>query len=158
MGSQIMFKRIATVMTAASAVIVFAHAPAKADFTVCNHTTYGPLMVAAAYEYDSGSDSWSRSEGFYNIPQGDCVVTLNGLTGDEELYLFAWATNDQSVYWDGTANYSSNAKQFCVDGYSSGFMYRADDAQPPCSKGVVRTFRYAGTADSTGDFTYNLTD
>jgi uncharacterized membrane protein len=153
-----MFKKILTAGATAFGILAFAHAPAKADFTVCNHTTYGPLMVAAAYEYNSGSDSWSRSEGFYTIPQGECVVTLNGLTGYEELYLFAWAQNDQSVYWDGTANYSSGAKQFCVDGYSSGFVYRADDAEPPCSKGVVRTFRYAGTADSTGDYTYNLTD
>jgi uncharacterized membrane protein len=157
MDFQAMFKQI-VICAAALAATIATHAPARADFTVCNHTTYGSLMVAAAYEFDSGSDSWSRSEGFYSIPQGECVVTLDGLTGYEELYLFAWASNDQGIFWDGTANYSDGAKEFCVDGYSGSFLYRADDSEPPCTKGVVRTFRHAGTADASGDYTYNLTN
>lgn len=151
-----MFNKMLIVFAAVFVFVAVARMPAKADFTVCNQTTYGPLMVATAYEYDSGSDSWSRSEGFYSIPQGECKTTLDGLTGDESLYVFAWASGNQNIYWDGTANYSSNGKEFCVDGNSSAFTYKADDAEPPCSTGVMRTFRYAGTADAAGDLTYNL--
>jgi uncharacterized membrane protein len=158
MGSNSMLKKILTTLGVAAVVVMATHAPAKAAFTVCNQSTYGPVMVATAYEYDSGSDAWSRSEGFYTINEGECVSTLDGLTGAEDLYLFAWASNDQSIFWDGTASYSENAKQFCVDGYSGSFVYRADDAEPPCSKGVERTFRYAGAADTSGDFTYTLHD
>lgn len=151
-----MFSKFATVVAAVAVAVVATHSVAKADFTVCNQTTYGPVMVATAYDYQSGSDEWSRSEGFYYIPQGDCKTTLDTLTGDEQLYLFAWASSNESIFWDGTSNFSSGAREFCVDGHSSAFVYKADAAEPPCSAGVVRTFRYAGSADSTGDFTYNL--
>lgn len=151
-------KKLLTAFALAVMIVAATHAQAKAAFTVCNQSTYGSIMVATAYEYDSGSDSWSRSEGFYTINQGECVSTLDGLTGAEDLYLFAWASGNQSIFWDGTASYSSNAKQFCVDGYSGSFVYRADDSEPPCPKGVERTFRYAGAADSNGDYTYTLHD
>jgi uncharacterized membrane protein len=153
-----MMRKLSTALAAAAVIVAITHGQAKAAFTVCNQSTYGPVMVATAYEYDSGSDSWSRSEGFYTINEGECISTLDGLTGAEDLYLFAWASNDRSIFWDGTASYSNNAKSFCVDGESSAFVYRADDAEPPCSKGVERTFRYAGAADDNGDYTYTLHD
>jgi uncharacterized membrane protein len=153
-----MLKRILICGAAAFAIVALTHAPARAAFTVCNNTTYGPLMVATAYEYDNGSDAWSRSEGFYYLGQGDCTNTLTDLTGNEQLYIFAWAANDQSVMWDGGSNYSTGAKEFCVDGNSGSFVYRADDAEPPCNTGVVRTFRHAGTADDSGAYTYNLSN
>lgn len=155
-GYKIVFKKVQVGIVAIVGLIVITHTPAKAGFTVCNHATYGPLMVAVAYEYSSGSDSWSRSEGFYYIPQGQCQPTLSDITGAESLYVFAWASSNQSIYWDGTANFSNDAKEFCVDGNSSAFVYRADAAEPPCSTGVMRTFRYAGTADDSGNLTYNL--
>ena len=151
-----MLNKIVVASVATAVFIVATHVQAKADFTICNQATYGPLMVATAYEYTSGSDTWSRSEGFYTVPQGECRTTLDSLTGYESVYLFAWATTNQSIFWSGTSTYSSNAKQFCVDGNSSAFLYKADDAEPPCSYGVMRTFRYAGTADDAGDLTYTL--
>lgn len=153
-----MFKKFVMALGVTAIIVVASHAPAQAAFTVCNQSTYGPVVVATAYSYDSGSDTWSRSEGFYTINEGECRSTLDGLTGAEDLYLFAWASDDKSIFWDGTSSYSSNARSFCVDGYSSAFVYRADDAEPPCPKGVERTFRYAGAADSDGDYTYTLHD
>lgn len=155
-GLEIVFKKLPAAIGAIVVLIVATHNPAKADFTVCNNTAYGPLMVAVAYDYTSGTDTWSRSEGFYNIPEGECKQTLGDINGYENLYVFAWASTNQSIYWDGTASFSNDSKAFCVDGNSSGFVYKADAAEPPCSTGVVRTFRYAGTADSEGDLTYSL--
>lgn len=135
----------------------FAH-PAKADFTICNQTTTGSLAVAAAYNYDDGLDSWSRSEGFWTIPQGQCSTTLTGVGDGDSLYMFAWAISNQSLTWSGTSDYSANSMSFCVDGHSSAFVYKGDNAMPTCTVGVSRPFRYAGVADSSGDLTYTIDD
>jgi uncharacterized membrane protein len=139
------------------AMIAFAH-PAKADFTVCNNTTAGTLEVAAAYNFDDGNDSWSRSEGFWTIAQGQCSTTLTGTSEGDSLYIFAWAYSDQSLTWSGATNYSTNAMSFCVDGHSSAFLYKGDGAVPTCSVGVPRPFRYAGVADSDGNLAYTIVD
>ena len=131
---------------------------AKADFTVCNNTTAGTLEVAAAYNFDDGSDSWSRSEGFWSIAQGRCATTLTDIGEGDSLYIFAWAYSNQSLTWSGATNYSANAMSFCVDGNSSSFLYKGDDAVPTCTVGVSRPFRYAGDADSNGDLTYEIDD
>jgi uncharacterized membrane protein len=132
--------------------------PAKADFTICNDTTKGSLAVAAAYNYDDGFDSWSRSEGFWTIPQGECKSTLTGFSHGDSLYLFAWAISDQSLTWSGATTYSANSMAFCVDGQSSAFAYKGDDALPTCTVGVSRRFRYAGEADTNNDLTYRIGD
>jgi len=139
------------------AMTAFAH-PAKADFVVCNDTSAGSLKVAAAYNFDDGDDSWTRSEGFWTIPQGECSTTLTDIYEGDSLYLFAWAAANESLTWSGASNYSSNAMSFCVDGNQSPFLYKAEDAVPTCTVGVARPFRYAGVADSNGDLTYRITD
>jgi uncharacterized membrane protein len=135
----------------------FAH-PAKAAFTICNDTTTGSVAVAAAYHYDDGVDSWSHSEGFWTIAQGQCSATLTSVPEGDSLYLFAWAVSNVSLTWSGATTESANSMAFCVDGNSSAFVYRGDDALPTCPTGVSRPFRYAGDADSNGDFTYRLGD
>lgn len=138
-------------------VMSFSH-PAKADFTICNATTTGALAVAAAFNYDDGFDSWSRSEGFWTIPQGECKSTLTGVSHGDSLYLFAWAISNQSLTWSGASTYSANSMAFCVDAQSSAFLYKGDDALPTCTTGVARQFRYAGDADTNGDLTYRIGD
>jgi len=138
-------------------MMFFTH-PAKADFTVCNDTTAGSLAVATAFNYDDGLDYWSRSEGFWTIAQGQCSTTLTGVSDGDSLYLFAWAISNQSLTWSGATNYTANAMSFCVDGHSSAFTYKGDDALPTCTVGVPRPFRYAGVADSHGDLTYRTGD
>jgi uncharacterized membrane protein len=137
--------------------LALAH-PAKADFTVCNDTSAGTLEVAAAYNFDDGDDSWSRSQGFWSIPQGQCSTTLTGTSEGDSLYIFAWAYANQNLTWSGATNYSTDAMSFCVDGQQSAFVYKGDNAVPTCSAGVPRPFRYAGVADSTGDLTYHIDD
>ena len=138
-------------------MMAFAH-PAKADFTVCNDTTSGSLAVAAAYNYDDGVDSWTSSEGFWTIPQGQCSTTLTNVSDGDSLYLFAWAISNHSLTWSGSTDYSANSMSFCVDGNSSSFFYKGDDALPTCTVGVARPFRYAGDADSDGNLTYRISD
>ena len=142
-----------------AAVAAFAH-PAKADLTVCNKTTQGQIDVAVAYHYRSGSDSYSRSEGFWNIPQGECRNTLS-LTGNEKVYVFGWVASDNTKSWSGAngSGYESGAKQFCIDPTGASFTYKGDDAIAPCSSpSEARSFRFAGTADEDGDYTYTLGD
>ena len=134
--------------------------PAKADLTVCNKTTAGQIDVAVAYHYVSGSDRYSRSEGYWNIPQGECRNTLS-LTGYEKVYVFAWVAADKTKMWSGGngSGHESGAKQFCIDGNGGAFTYKGDDAIPPCSSpGETRMFRLAGTADADGDYTYSFGD
>jgi uncharacterized membrane protein len=138
-------------------MVALAH-PAKADFTVCNDTSAGTLEVAAAYNFDDGDDSWSRSEGFWPIAPGQCSTTLTDVGEGDSLYIFAWASSNQSLTWSGATNYSTNAMSFCVDGQSSAFLYKGDDAVPTCALGVTRPFRYAGVADSDGNLTYRIGD
>ena len=138
-------------------VMCFAH-PAKADFTVCNNTTAGALAVATAYQYDDGLDTWSRSEGFWTIAQGQCSTTLTDVSDGDSLYLFAWAISNHDLTWSGATDYSANSVPFCVDGNSSSFLYKGDNAVPTCTEGVSRPFRYAGSADSNGNLTYRIDD
>ena len=136
----------------------FGH-PAKADLTVCNKTSQGEIDVAVAYHYTNGSDSYSRSEGYWAIPQGECRNTLS-LSGYEKVYVFAWVINDKSKMWSGAdgSGYESGAKQFCINP-TAKFTYRGDDAVEPCSDPAEsRVFRLGGTADENGDYTYSFGD
>ena len=134
--------------------------PAKADLTVCNKTSQGQIDVAVAYHYTSGGNSYSRSEGYWNIPQGECRNTLS-LTGYEKVYVFAWVAADKTKMWSGAngSGHESGAKQFCIEGTGAAFTYKGDDAIAPCSTpSESRMFRLAGTADQDGDYTYTFGD
>jgi uncharacterized membrane protein len=152
--------KLAIVLAFAIVGLAALAAPAKADFTVCNHTTQGQLDVAVAYEYNSGNSSYSRSEGYWNIPQGECRNTLK-LSGNERVYVWAWLASDNTKTWSGGngSGFESHAKQFCMDPVGNAFTYKGDAAVSPCdSPSQARTFRFAGTADTYGDFTYTLGD
>jgi uncharacterized membrane protein len=141
------------------AFAVFGH-PAKADLTVCNKTTEGQIDVAVAWHYTSGSDAYSHSEGYWNIPQGECRNTLS-LTGYEKVYVFAWVAADKTKMWSGAngSGHEVGAKQFCIEATGAAFTYRGDDAIAPCSApSEAREFRLGGTADADGDYTYTFGD
>jgi Protein of unknown function (DUF1036) len=152
-------KHVIVLAVLAIAIAAFGY-PAKADLTVCNKTSQGQLDVAVAYHYTSGSNSYSRSEGYWNIPQGACRNTL-ALTGYEKVYVFAWAAADRSKMWSGGngSGHESGAKQFCLDPTGGAFTYKGDYAVAPCdAPSEMRIFRYAGTADQDGDYTYSFGD
>lgn len=133
--------------------------PAKADFTVCNKTSQGQIDVAVAYHYTSNGNAYSRSEGYWNIPEGQCRNTLS-LTGYERVYVFAWLAADRTKIWSGGngSGHETGARQFCINP-TSAFVYKGDDAVTPCDgPSEARVFRFAGTADEDGDYTYSFGD
>jgi|GEM_PF-5405290 len=142
----------AIVLSVLILVVVVCRYPAKADLTVCNSTSQGQIDVAVAYHYTSGNDSYSRSEGYWNIPQGQCRNTLS-LTGDEKVYVFAWVAADKTKMWSGAngSGHESGAKQFCIEGTGAAFTYRGDDAMAlavrpanhGCSDSPARPIRMA---------------
>ena len=134
--------------------------PAKADLTTYDKTSQGQIDVAFAHHYTSGSNSYSRSEGYWNIPQGECRNTLS-LTGYEKVYVFAWVAADKTKMWSGAngSGHESGAKRFCIKGSGAAFTYKGDDAIAPCTApSESREFRLAGTADQDGDYTYSFGD
>lgn len=140
-------------------VLFFFASRAKADFTVCNQTTEGQIYVAVAYEYDSGDDSWSRSQGYWTVAQGDCKTTLTDNEPGTRFYLWAWLASDNTKLWSGAegSGFETGARQFCMEPQGNAFTYQGDDSLTPCaSPSESRTFRYAGTADADGDFTYTV--
>jgi len=152
--------RLAVALAAFFIAIAVCGHPAKADLTVCNKTTQGQIDVAVAYHYVSGTDRYSRSEGYWNIPQGECRNTL-ALTGYEQVFVYAWVAADKTKIWSGAngSGHESGAKQFCIDPTGGAFDYRGDSAIAPCdSPTESRMFRLAGTADQDGDYTYSFGD
>ncbi len=148
----------AIVLTVLIIAVAVCRYPAKADLTVCNRTGQGQIDVAVAYHYTTGSDSFSHSEGYWNIPQGQCRTTLS-LTGYEKVYVYAWVAADKTKIWSGAngSGHEAGAKQFCIEPTGAAFTYRGDDAIAPCgAPSEARRFRLAGTADRDGDYTYSF--
>jgi uncharacterized membrane protein len=118
-------KQAIVFMTTLIAAFIALGSTAKADLTICNRMTQGQVDVAVAYHYTDGNNSYSRSEGYWNIPQGECRNTLS-LTGYERAYVFAWVAADKTKTWSGAnrSGHEADAKQFCIDPTGAAFTYR----------------------------------
>ena len=127
---------------------------------MCNKTSQGQIDVAVGYHYTSNGTSYSRSVGYWNIPEGECRNTLS-LSGNERVYVYAWLAADKTKVWSGAngSGHESGARQFCIDPTGSAFLYKGDDAVAPCdAPSEAREFRFAGTADEDGDYNYSFGD
>src|SRR5579883_2494091 len=83
-------------LLACSLAMLFALAPARADFRMCNNTS-NRVSVALAY---TDGQNWT-SEGWWNLKPSDCDVLLRGTLAAEFYYVYAM--DERGGEWKGKA-------------------------------------------------------
>ena len=85
-------------------------APAEANLQICNRTE-NRVGVAIGYKDDQG---WA-TEGWWNLPNGDCKVLLHGPLVARFYYVYA-LDYDTGEEWSGPAFMCTQEKEFTIRG------------------------------------------
>jgi len=101
-------------LAVAVAWMTFAAAPAYADFTVCNKSSY-KVFVAFGY-WDGSQKSWT-SEGWWTLEKGDCAAVYEKNLSDKKYYVYAESTDHQN-HWSGDYPFCASDDEFTIVGDS----------------------------------------
>jgi uncharacterized membrane protein len=128
-------------LLACSMAMLFAVAPARADFRMCNNTS-NRVSVALAY---TDGQNWT-SEGWWNLKPSDCDVLLRGTLAAEFYYVYAM--DERGGEWKGKAFMCTSDREFKIDGRQDCYV-----------RGYDRTgFFEVDTGKDARDWTVQLTD
>lgn len=126
-------------------------APAAAEFTVCNSSTYGKANVAYAITWqDSQGKAYGESQGWWIVAQDACQIIVTNDISAYTVYIYAFADSDPVHDWWGGSN------NFCLNP-SDKFLYHGDDMDTPCSTGQAYGMRFIDTGGNS-TYTYYLRD
>ncbi len=94
--------------------------PAVADFRVCNYTK---SRVGVAFGYKDG-ETWT-TEGWWNIPSGNCETLLRGTLSARFYYIYA-VDYDRGGEWAGQAFMCTRDREFTIKGNSDCLAHGHD--------------------------------
>jgi uncharacterized membrane protein len=85
--------------------------PAAADFRICNYTK---SRVGVAIGYMVNGEGWA-TEGWWNIPAGNCEALLRGNLAARFYYIYA-VDYDRNGEWSGQTFMCTRDKEFTIKG------------------------------------------
>ena len=94
----------------AAVALAWTALPAAADFRICNGTK-SCVGVALGYKDNEG---WT-TEGWWNLPSGNCETLLRGTLGARYYYVYA-VNYDRGGEWSGQAFMCTRDKEFTIRG------------------------------------------
>jgi uncharacterized membrane protein len=135
------FPRIAALFALASAALIVAALPARADFRLCNNT---PSRVSVALAY-TNARTWI-SEGWWNIKPTSCETLLRGPLAAQFYYVYAM--DERGGEWKDKAFMCTRDREFRIEGREDCF-----------ARGFDRTgFFEVDTGKDAKNWTVQLTD
>jgi uncharacterized membrane protein len=127
-------------------------APARADFRVCNQTSY---ILEAAAGYEAGTQMLTR--GWTRVLPGDCSVALEGSLAAPEYFLYARtsrAHSGPSHNWGGQIRLCAKESNFAIDVPVGATRCGSDDAflMPFASVATGHKANWTATLTGTSHF------
>ncbi|QDL98750.1 DUF1036 domain-containing protein [Rhodopseudomonas palustris] len=102
--------KVAATTALAIGALICGHAPAAADFRLCNNTS-SRVGIALGYK---DVDGWT-TEGWWNVSSRSCETLLRGALVARYYYIYA-LDYDRGGEWSGQAFMCSRDKEFTIKG------------------------------------------
>lgn len=128
-------------LAAIASLFLLAPSPASADMRVCNRTS-STVGLAIGYKRDG---EWV-SEGWWNLPKGNCETVLKGILVESKYHIYA-IDYDKGGQWNGD-------KYMCTQ----GLEFEIKGVQECVRRGFERTGFFEIDTAGKKDYTVQLKD